>query len=210
MYENFWSFVYISSCSNGFIFCIRLLQSIPWGCNETMVGPKLISNFCTPGKNWTGVKGPKWGWTDSEQFKGGKFRILMGWGPKFLWCHTPQGIRFPKSPHFPKSDKCKWSKIRRNLFGTAFGEERGEISNYIGVGSQISITPHSLKYKLSKKPSFSKILHVQLVQNQGELIWNSFCRLTYIVPPNFRPFTLVRFWKMRAFWKAYILKSAAS
>ena len=31
-YENFWSFVsYISSSPNEFKFCIRLLQTIPWG-----------------------------------------------------------------------------------------------------------------------------------------------------------------------------------
>ena len=47
--------------------------------------------------------------------KGEKFRILMEWGPKFLWPRTPQGVSFPKSPHFSKSDKFKWSKIRGNF-----------------------------------------------------------------------------------------------
>ena len=121
--------------------------------------------------------------------------------------------KLSKNPYFPKSDKCNWSKIRGNWFGTAFGEGGGvggEISNYNGVGSQIYMSPHAPSYKLSKKLSFSKIGPVQVVQNHGELIRNSFCRLTQKVPPNFRPLTLVRFWKMRAFWKAYTLGSAAS
>ena len=142
--------------------------------------------------------------------KGGKFRILIGWGPKFLWRRTPQGISFPKSPYFPKSDRCKWSKIRGTDSEQLLGGIGGKISNSIGVGSQIFMTPHAPRYKLSKKLSFSKIGLVQVVQNHGELIWNSFCRLTHKVPPSFRPLKLVRFWKMRAFWKAYTLGSAGS
>ena len=59
--------------------------------------------------------------------KGGKFRFLMGWGPKFLWRRTPQSVSFPKSPHFSKSDKCKWSKIRGN-----FIENQGELYALVG------------------------------------------------------------------------------
>ena len=46
--------------------------------------------------------------------KVGKFRILMRWGPKFLRCRTVHVVSFPKMPHFSKSDKCKYSKMRGN------------------------------------------------------------------------------------------------
>ena len=46
--------------------------------------------------------------------KVGKFRILMRWGPKFLRCRTVHVVSFPKMPHFSKSDKWKYSKMRGN------------------------------------------------------------------------------------------------
>ena len=46
--------------------------------------------------------------------KVGKFRILMGWGLKFLRCRTVHVVSFPKMPHFSKSDKWKYSKMRGN------------------------------------------------------------------------------------------------
>ena len=124
---------------------------------------------------------------------------------------TLQSISFPKILIFQNRISAIGPKSggtdSEQLLGR--GGVEGEISNYNGVGSQIYMSPHAPSYKLSKKLSFSKIGPVQVVQNHGELIRNSFCRLTQKVPPNFRPLTLVRFWKMRAFWKAYTLGSAA-
>ena len=38
----------------------------------------------------------------------------MGWGLKFLRCRTVHVVSFPKMPHFSKSDKWKYSKMRGN------------------------------------------------------------------------------------------------
>ena len=51
--------------------------------------------------------GKRWG-------KVGKFQIIMRWGPTFLRCRTVHVVSFPKMPHFSKSDKWKYSKMRGN------------------------------------------------------------------------------------------------
>ena len=68
-------------------------------------------------------------------------------------------------------DNCsdKWFKTTQNGVGTAERGERGEISNRNGVGSQIFVTSHCPRCKLSKTASIFIIEQLEVVENEGEL-----------------------------------------
>ena len=128
--------------------------------------------------------------------RGGKISNSNGVGSQiFMTPHSPR-YKLSKKHLFSKIGQVQVVQNQGELIRNSIWGKGGKISNSNGVGSQIFMTTHAPRYKLSKKHSFSKIGLVQVVQNQGELIWNSFCRLTQVthkVPPKFRPLTLVRF-----------------